>query len=64
VTSVLLIQIYIIIIRQYFQNQKRSIFESRNPFNGPVVQAPDMWRQIQQRNLPQLQGPNIFPPQP
>jgi hypothetical protein len=43
--------------------KQRSIFESRNPFNGPVVQAPDMWRQMQQRNLPEIGQPNFFPPQ-
>jgi hypothetical protein len=40
--------------------KKRNIFESRNPFSGPILQGPDVWTQLQQSNLPTLQGPNVF----
>jgi hypothetical protein len=26
--------------------KKRSIFESRNPFNGPTIQGPDIWNEL------------------
>jgi hypothetical protein len=47
---------------QDFQNQKRSIFESRNPFSGPTLQGPDIWNQLQQSNLPEVPETNTFPP--
>jgi hypothetical protein len=42
--------------------KKRSIFERRNPFNGPTVQGPDIWSQLQQSNLPEVPQINILPP--
>jgi hypothetical protein len=33
-----------------------------NPFSGPTIQPPDIWKQLQQNNLPEGSQPNIFPP--
>jgi hypothetical protein len=45
-----------------FPKPQKSIFGSRNTFNGPTIQGPDIWNQLQQRNLPEGPQINIFPP--
>jgi hypothetical protein len=45
-----------------FQKSQRSIYGSKNPFSDPIIQGPDIWKQLQQNNLPEGPQPNIFPP--
>jgi hypothetical protein len=35
-----------------FPKSQRSIYGSKNPFSGPTIQGPDIWKQLQQNNLP------------
>jgi hypothetical protein len=44
------------------EGSRKSIFGSKNLFSGPTIQPPDIWKQLQQNNLPTFQGPSIFPP--